>query len=64
MTLITPKFGPWGPRSTPKGGLIWGYFLYLTWIPLMDQYFGHTNPFLDPKVSPYPDLDAKGPKLG
>ena len=60
MTLIEPKFGPWGPDPTPKVGLIWGYFLDFTWIPKLDQYFGYTNPFLDPKVSPHPNLDPQG----
>ena len=44
MTLIEPKFGPWGPDPTPKVGSIWGYFLDFTWIPKLDQYFGHKNP--------------------
>ena len=60
MTLIEPKFGPWGPDPTPKVGLIWSYFLDFTWIPKLDQYFGYTNPFLDPKVSPHPNLDPQG----
>ena len=61
MTLIEPKFGPWGPDPTPKVGLIWSYFLDFTWIPKLDQYFGYTNPFLDPKVSPNPKV---GPQCG
>ena len=44
LTLIEPKFGPWGPDPTPKVGSIWGYFLDFTWIPKLDQYFGHKNP--------------------
>ena len=68
MTLIEPKFGPWGPDPTPKVGLIWSYFLDFTWIPKLDQYFGYTNPFLDPKVSPQPiwtlRVGPQGLKLG
>ena len=64
MTLIEPKFVPWGPDLTPKVGSIWGYFLDFTWIPKLDQYFGHTNPFLDPKVSPQPNLDPRSEPLG
>ena len=64
LTLIEPKFGPWGHDPTPKVGLIWGYFLDFTWIPKLDQYFGYTNPFLDPKVSPQPNSDPKGGPSG
>ena len=52
MTLSESKFGPWSPDPTPKVCSIWNYFLDFTWILKLDQYFGHTNPFLDPKVSP------------
>jgi hypothetical protein len=64
MTLIEPKFGPWGADLTPKVGSIWGYFLDFTWIPKLDQYFGHTNPLFDPKVSPTPNLDPQGGSSG
>ena len=62
LTLIEPKFGPWGPEPTPKLGLIWDYFLDFTRIPKLEQYFGHTNIFLE--VSPQPDLDPQGGPSG
>ena len=64
MTLIEPKCGPLGPDPTPKVGSIWGYSLDFTWISKLDQYFGYTNPFLDPKVSPQPNLHPQGGPSG
>ena len=57
LTLIEPKFGPWGPDQTPKLGLVWSFFLDLSLIPKLDSFFGHTNLICDPEAHPNPILD-------
>ena len=52
LTLIEPKYGPWGPVSPPKVDSNWDYFLNLSLNPKLDQFFGHTNPIMDPEDPP------------
>ena len=61
MTLIEPKFGPWGPDLTPKVGLVWSFFLDLSLILKSDSSFGHTNPICDPEGPPNRILDPEDP---
>ena len=49
MTLIEPKFEPWGPDPTPKVGSMWNYFLDLSLNPKLDPSSGHTNPIVGPE---------------
>jgi hypothetical protein len=58
--VIEPKFGPWGPNPTQKGGSVWGYFLDLSLNPKLDQFFVHTNPIVDPEGPPNPIFEPWG----
>ena len=49
MTLIEPKFGPWGPDPTPKVGSIWGLFLRFHLDPEIGPIFWSYQPIFGPQ---------------
>ena len=63
LTLIEPKFGPWGPEPTPKVVSICSYFLDFSLNPKLDPFWSQPNPIFDPEGPLQPDFGSRGPSL-
>ena len=61
LTLIEPKFGPWGPELTPKVVSIWGYFLDFSLDLKLDPYLSPPTQCVTPRAQTNPISDPEGP---
>ena len=58
LTLIEPKFGPWGPELTPKVVSIGGYSLDASVDLKLDPYVNQPNPMCDPEGPNQPNFGS------